>query len=193
MTKVTRKGGIQRTPTGSAGARVPTLSSNQAALNAGQAFSAHRGTIKLAELFGIGEDSKLRLARQIGIKHAIVSVNSALSHVPRTRYLETLERIKADFEAAGMTIAGVESHPVPAEKIKLGLPGRDEEIDNYKAAIEALAEVGVPMICYNWMAGLGWYRTRVDVPERGGAFVSEFDNDAARRRGLTEWGAVSED
>jgi hypothetical protein len=30
-----------------------------------------------------------------------------------------------------------------------------------------------------WMAGLGWYRTRADVSERGGALVSEFDNEAA--------------
>jgi mannonate dehydratase len=193
MSKVTRKGGIQRTPAGSAGARVPKLSRNQAAVNAGQDFPAHRGTIKLAELFGIGEDSKLRLARQIGIKHAIVSVNSALSQVPRDRYFETLERIKADFEAAGMTIAGVESHPVPAEKIKLGLPGRDEEIENYIAAIKALSDLAIPMVCYNFMAGLGWYRTRVDVAERGGAFVSEFNNEAAIQQGLTQWGEVSED
>jgi len=193
MTKVTRKGGIQRTPAGSAGAVMGTVSGDQAELDARQASPPHRGAIKLAELFGIGEDSKLRLARQIGIKHAIVSVNSALSQVPRTRYLETLEKIKADFEAAGMTIAGVESHPVPAEKIKLGLPGRDEEIENYIVAIKALSDLAIPMVCYNFMAGLGWYRTRVDVAERGGALVSEFNNEAAIQQGLTQWGEVSED
>ena len=48
------------------------------------------------------------------------------------------------------------------------------------------------MVCYNWMAGLGWYRTRADVPGRGGALVSEFDNQAAENQGLTEWGEVSE-
>ena len=180
-------------PAGGGEAGAPTLSHNQAAMNARQAFPSRRGAIKLAELFGIGEDSRLRLARQIGIKHAIVNVNSALSRFPRTRYLETLEKIKADFEAAGMMIAGVESHPVPAEKIKLGLPGRDEEIENYIAAIEALSKVAIPMVCYNFMAGLGWYRTRVDVPERGGALVSEFDNQAAIQEGLTQWGEVTED
>ena len=92
-----------------------------------------------------------------------------------------------------MAIAGVESHPVPAEKIKLGLPGRDEEIDNYLAAIDALAKVGIPMICYNFMAGLGWYRTKSDVKERGGALSSEFSNADAKKQGLTEWGEVSED
>jgi len=90
-------------------------------------------------------------------------------------------------------MAGVESHPVSAEKIKLGLPGRDEEIENYIAAIQALAEIGVPMICYNWMAGLGWYRTNVSVAGRGGALISEFDASVAAKQGLTEWGRVTEE
>ena len=94
----------------------------------------------------------------------------------REQYVDTLAKNQGDFNAAGLTIAGVESHPVPAEKIKLGLPGRDEEIENYCAAIKALGNVGIPMVCYNFMAGLGWYRTRVDVPARGGALTSEFDN-----------------
>jgi mannonate dehydratase len=87
----------------------------------------------------------------------------------------------------------VESHPVPAEKIKLGLPGRDEEIENYIAAIRALSEIGVPLVCYNWMAGIGWFRTRTDTPGRGGALISEFDRAEAERAGLTEWGRVPEE
>lgn len=158
-----------------------------------QRGSPDRKGIQLCELFFPEERHKIRLARQIGIRHAIVAVLPALRAVPRERYAETLARIKADFEGAGMKIVGVESHPVPAEKIKLGLAGRDEEIENYIAAIEALARVGVPMICYNWMAGLGWYRTRVDLPGRGGALLTEFDNEAARKQGLTEWGEVSEE
>jgi mannonate dehydratase len=43
------------------------------------------------------------------------------------------------------------------------------------------------------MAGLGWYRTRVDVLARGGALISEFDNDVAKRQGRTPWGEVSEE
>lgn len=152
-----------------------------------------RGGMQLAELFAPGEEHKIRLASQIGITHAIVGVLPALSRVPRDRYVGTLRKIKTDFESAGLTFAGVESHPVPAEKIKLGLPGRDEEIENYLAAIQALAEVGVPMVCYNWMAGIGWYRTRVDLPGRGGALLTEFDYQAAKKLGPTEWGEVSEE
>lgn len=157
-----------------------------------KATASSRGAIQLAELFRPGQDQRLRLARQIGINHAIVGVSGALSKVPKERYVETLRKIKADFNAAGLTVAGVESHPVPAEKIKLGLPGRDEEIENYRAAIEALSAVGIPMVCYNFMAGLGWYRTNVNVPERGGALTSEFDSRVAESQGLTQWGEVGE-
>jgi mannonate dehydratase len=156
------------------------------------ATGSQRG-IQLAELFSPGEDHKIRLAAQIGITHAIVGVSGALARVPRDRYFDTIEKIKTDFARAGLVVSGVESHPVAAEKIKLGLAGRDEEIENYIAAIQALGKAGVRVLCYNWMAGLGWYRTRVDVPERGGALISEFDYEASRKQGLTEWGEVSEE
>lgn len=151
----------------------------------------HRG-MRLAELFALDEDHKIRLASQIGITHAIVITRPALERVPRTDYVKALLEIKRKFESYGLVFAGVESHPVPAERIKLGVAGRDEELENYIAVIRALSEVGVPLLCYNWMAGIGWYRTRVDVPGRGGALLSEFDNKAAEAQGVTEWGQISE-
>jgi mannonate dehydratase len=153
----------------------------------------NRRGIQLSELFALDEDHKIRLASQIGISHAIVGVLPALNRVSRDRYVETLQKIKTDFTNAGMVFAGVESHPVPAEKIKLGLSGRDEEIENYMAAISALGQIGVPMVCYNWMAGHGWYRTKTDVPSRGGALISEFDNEVAKKEGPTQWGQVTEE
>jgi len=153
---------------------------------------AKRG-MKLAELFEPRETHKIRLAAQVGITHAIVDVSKELGKVPREQYAATLSRIRRHFEAAKMVFAGVESHPVAAEKIKLGLKGRDEQIENYIAAIKALARLGVRMVCYNWMAGLGWYRTRVDLLGRGGALISEFDNRTAKKQGLTQFGEVSEE
>jgi len=182
MPKVTRR----QTLTTLAGATmVPPLAAG--------ANSPRVGGIQFAELFSPGDSKKLQLATQAGVKHAIVSVAGALDQVRREQYVETLQKIKDEFSAAGMTIAGVESHPVAAEKIKLGAEGRDTEIENYKAAIGALSKAGIPMICYNFMAGLGWYRTKVDVRERGGALVSEFNLKEAAAKGPTEWGEVSEE
>jgi mannonate dehydratase len=173
---------------------VPLSADTASAEAAGTPARKPRGRrgMQLAELFSVGEDHKIRLASQIGITHAIVSTSSTLSRVPRERYVDELQKIKADLNAAGLIFAGVESHPVPAEKIKLGLPGRDEEIENYRAVIAALARVGVPLLCYNWMAGIGWFRTRTDLPGRGGALLSEFNSEVAEAQGLTEWGEVPE-
>jgi mannonate dehydratase len=193
MTKLTRRDCIRGTLAGLAATVVAGGPSVRAASRSPRTETPARGSIKVAEVLGIGQESRWRLARQVGVNHAIVGVEGALSKVRRDQYEETLAKIKTDYTAAGLTIAGVESHPVPAEKIKLGLPGRDEEIENYCAAIKALSNIGVPMVCYNFMAGLGPYRTRVDVPGRGGALVSEFDNQVAIRQGPTRWGEVSED
>jgi mannonate dehydratase len=192
MARMSRRNYIQGTLAALTATGAPAAAASSSTPLRKSAGRDRRG-IQLAELFALDEDHKIRLASQIGITHAIVGVSPALSKVTPDRYVETLRKIKTDFQAAGMVFAGVESHPVPAEKIKLGLPGRDEEIENYIAAIKALAQVGVPMVCYNWMAGIGWYRTKTDVLSRGGALLSEFDNEAAKKLGLTEWGEVSEE
>jgi mannonate dehydratase len=56
-----------------------------------------------------------------------------------------------------------------------------------------LSQAGIKMICYNWMAGLGWTRTSQTVPLRGGAITSEFDLKAAQALGDTRYGKVSEE
>lgn len=147
---------------------------------------------QLALALGYGQTARMRLAKQIGVNHAIATVGGEMEKVHRSEYPVVLKRIQARMASHGLKIAGVESHPVAAEKIKLGLAGRDEEIENYIAAIKALGAAGIDMICYNFMAGLGWYRTKVDGRGRGGALISEFDAADARRQGLTEWGEVSE-
>lgn len=154
---------------------------------------AARTGIQIAHVMAPGQPESWKVWKQIGVDYAIATVTNLMARTERSRYAEVLAQVKAEFNAAGIQIAGVESHPVPAEKIKLGLPGRDEEIENYIAVIKALAEVGVPMICYNWMAGLGWYRTNTKVPERGGALTSEFILSEAEAQGLTEWGRISEE
>jgi mannonate dehydratase len=191
MNNISRRTCFQKTAAAMVGVCANSLLPETSGATPGRQGAAGSG-IQLAEVFSPGQETQCRLARQIGVNHVILS-GLPLSRTPRPQYYETLDKINAEFKKWGMTIAGVESHPVPAEKIKLGAEGRDEEIENYIAAIEALGKVGIPMICYNFMAGLGWYRTRTDVPERGGALTSEFDIEDARKQGLTQWGEISEE
>jgi D-mannonate dehydratase len=152
------------------------------------------GGLVFTERFSHTEQHKVALSLQSGLKYAILEVAPFLNSVSRERYPEVLGEIKDGLARQGLGIAGVESHPVDCYKARLGLPGRDAEIENYVAAIAALGKVGIPMICWNWMCGpVGWARTRVDAPARGGALTSEFDFRAAERMGLTEAGQVPED
>jgi mannonate dehydratase len=153
--------------------------------------SRNKGCFYLTELLGNPNSNDVRIARQAGVNWVIAG--GGLRRVRKEQYVEAVRKQKEAFEAVGMKIAGVEGHPVPFEKIKLGLDGRDEEIENTKWAIEALAKNGVNLICYNFMAGLGWTRTNQAVPERGGALTSEFDIEAAEALGATPYGEVTEE
>ena len=147
--------------------------------------------IKFAIMNGSRPEHVTRISKQIGINYAIAS--SPLYRLQKAEYEGALARMKADFAEVGVTVSGVESHPVAAEKIKLGVAGRDEEIENYVGAIKALGNVGIPVLCYNFMAGLGWYRTKLNGLGRGGALITDFDNEAAKAQGLTQWGEIHED
>lgn len=153
--------------------------------------SSNKGCFYLTELLGNPQSTDVKIAKQVGVNWVITG--GGLGRVRKEQYVETLQKVKQSFADVGMQIAGVEGHPVPFEKIKLGLDGRDEEIENTKWAIEALSKVGVNMICYNFMAGLGWTRTKQDLAERGGALTSEFDAAAAKAQGPTRNGEVSEE
>jgi mannonate dehydratase len=146
---------------------------------------------QLSELFGSPESQDVRIAKQLGVNNVIAGMQ--LSRVRREEYVDLARKTKDAWDAVGMKIVGVEGHPVAFEKLKLGIEGADEEIENTKWAIEALSKAGINMICYNFMAGLGWTRTNTKVPERGGAMTSEFDLEASKAMGLTRSGEVSEE
>ena len=45
------------------------------------------------------------------------------------------------------------------EDIKLGLPTRDRYIENYKQTLRNLKEIGVKVVCYNFMPVFDWTRS----------------------------------
>jgi len=150
--------------------------------------STNGGRAVLCELSGPGRMGTTML--QMGVTHAIAGMGLRGTVEQQS---EQVNRTKATYEAAGLKIVGVEGAPVSFEKMKLGLDGRDEEIQNFINAIQALSQAGIKMICYNWMAGLGWTRTSQSLAMRGGATGSEFDLKAAEAMGDTRYGKVSEE
>lgn len=73
----------------------------------------------------------------------------------------TEDEIKAyvdEVQAAGLECEVIESVNVH-EDIKMGLPTRDQYIENYITTIRNLAKFGIKVIVYNFMPVLDWLRT----------------------------------
>jgi mannonate dehydratase len=56
-----------------------------------------------------------------------------------------------------------------------------------------MGAVGIPVWCYNFMAGFGWLRTSTTTRSRGGALVLSYDHALMQKAPLTEFGEVSEE
>ncbi|PWV89337.1 mannonate dehydratase [Paenibacillus cellulosilyticus] len=72
--------------------------------------------------------------------------------------MDKIMTVKEQADRAGLHLKVVESVNIH-EDIKLGLPSRDRYIENYKRTIAKLSQVGVEVICYNFMPVFDWLRT----------------------------------
>ncbi len=128
--------------------------------------------MRLASVLTPLDDYHLALAAQCGVQDITV------------RYLgpdeEALPRTQAQIEAHGMRLAIVEGY-LPIERIKMGRDHDGAELAALQSLLRQMGRLGIPILCYNFMAGTDWVRTRVDTPARGGARVTEFDLRAAER------------
>ncbi|MFB6711019.1 MULTISPECIES: mannonate dehydratase [unclassified Streptomyces] len=89
--------------------------------------------------------------------------------------LTELRDLRDRCDADGLAIDGIENVPLAHFwKIQRGLPGRDEQIENYQKTIRNLAAVGVDILGYNFLATYVW-RTDMAAKGRGGAKVTAFD------------------
>ncbi|HUQ70705.1 MAG TPA: mannonate dehydratase, partial [Planctomycetaceae bacterium] len=139
--------------------------------------------MRLATVLTPLNDDNLQLAAQCGVTDLV------------TRYYgpdaPELHRVQNQAGRFGLTVAVVEGY-LPIEQIKLGTDdGR--ELAAMQTLIRQLGDAGVPLLCYNFMSGTDWVRTRTDVPARGGATVTEFRlRDVERAVSLSK-GATSSD
>jgi mannonate dehydratase len=83
-----------------------------------------------------------------------------------------------------MRFAVVESIPVH-EDIKLGRPSRDRLIDNYCASVRAMGELGIPVLCYNFMPIFDWTRTDLAMRLDDGSTALAYDDAALARIDLS--------
>ncbi|NLM14198.1 MAG: mannonate dehydratase [Epulopiscium sp.] len=73
-------------------------------------------------------------------------------------YEEEIAEVKKQLDQYGFNMDVVESVNVH-DDIKIGLPSRDQYIENYKTTLRNLAKFGVKVVCYNFMPVFDWTRT----------------------------------
>ncbi len=78
-------------------------------------------------------------------------------------------------EKFGLTLDMIENVPIRFfDKIIMGLPGRDEQIENYIKTLRNMGEVGIPILGHHFCPTWAW-RTSISKPYRGFAKVSAYD------------------
>jgi len=110
--------------------------------------------------FGTGQDPvSLSDIRQIpGMTGVVTSLLDMPAGVAWPK--ERIQAMKEEVTAAGLAVEVIESVNIH-EDIKLGVPSRDEKIENYITTMERLADVGIKCICYNFMPVLDWARSHL--------------------------------
>ena len=91
--------------------------------------------------------------------------------------LEDIRALRAEVEAQGLHIAGIESVNVH-DAIKIGLPERDLYIDRYCKTLERLGQEGIHMVCYNFMPVFDWTRTELARRRPDGSTVLAYSQKA---------------
>ena len=127
----------------------------------------------LSDYFRSEHDTAWDFAVASGVKHAVIRLpeDGKFDYGDKAHWAALVKRF-TDFGVIPVAI-----EPMPNElhdHIKLGDALRDESIERVISMFPHMRTHGIDTICFNWMAHVGWLRTRSDFPERGGARVTEF-------------------
>src|SRR5436190_14037315 len=120
--------------------------------------------------------------RQLGIEEAVGVLPRGFidwrEHAPeKTCQHGPLALYKQQVEDAGFRLTVIEDNP-PMELLRLGVEGREEELEAVLELIRVMGVLGIEAWCYNWMPLVSWSRTSTSLSGRGGAVVSGFDRIA---------------
>ena len=131
----------------------------------------------LADYFRSEKDITWDFALQSGVRHGVIRLPEDRDFdLTNADHWKSVHKRFTDF---GITPVVIE--PMPNEvhdHIKAGDGMRNESIEKVIKMFPIMRSLDIGTVCFNFMAHIGWLRTRSDFPERGGARVTAFDMDA---------------
>ena len=136
-------------------------------------------------------DERLQFIKQLGVDDVLLNT-PVLPGETHWEFMDLLH-LRMRCEDAGLGLAAIENVPRKFyEKVMLGLPGRDEQIEYMATTIRNIGRAGIPILGYNWMPN-GVWRTSRTTPGRGGAKVTSFDMELAQNAPLSHGRVYVED
>ena len=128
-------------------------------------------------MYRVNEED-LQFSRQIGVTHLVTRPAAT----PERGYYDyaSLIQLRTQVESAGLQVTAI--HDVLPEwndQIRRGLPGREEQLDNYCRTVENIGRAGIPILGYSFHAYQVWRTTR-HAPDRGGATFTGYDHALMR-------------
>ena len=132
----------------------------------------------LADFLPPKRDRSWDYARQSGVEHVIARCHPRDTGLSPPWDLEALRAVQRRFAEAGLKLIGLEGDEFDMRRIKLGFAGRDEDLALYCRMLDNMGELGIGLLCYNFMATIGWCRTDTHVVTRGGALTNRFQLSA---------------
>ena len=129
-------------------------------------------------------DDILKFAKQLGADGIIAHTQDFGQ--PEKGHLDfaPLINLRTRVESYGLRLEALENVPWKWNyKILLGLPGRDQQIENYQKTVRNIGAAGIPILSYNFHA-MRFYRTSFHTKGRGDADVTSFKMDLVRNAPL---------
>ena len=132
--------------------------------------------VQLALILPPKPDERWQLARQLGVTSAVVHPLEIGDGKTNWTY-DDLKGMANWFDEVGIDLSVIEGSVPLTDRVRLGLEGRNEDIAEFKQFLRDCGEVGIPVVCYDWMAGVRWARTEVHVKTRGDAYTTGYTDD----------------
>ena len=132
---------------------------------------------------GEATDEHLTLAKQLGCDEVVLATPRALPGEERWEY-DDLARLNERVRSFGLEIGALQNVPHSHwMDVRLGLPGRERQMENYVQTIRNVGRAGIPVLGYNFRPD-PLYRTG-HIAGRGGAEVTAFDRSKVDTTKLT--------